>query len=244
MRRKLLIAVPVILLAAAAALWQVSKSPSFQFFGKIVPRINTAEKVVALTFDDGPTKGATDEILKVLDELNVKATFFVVGAELEQNLDEGRKIVAAGHELGNHSYSHVRMLLVTTSFVQQEIEKTDQLIRATGYNGEITFRPPYNKKLLALPYYLSKTGRKTITWDVAPDSKPKIASDSNSIIKETRERVRPGSIILLHVMYPNRRESLKAVRGIIESLRQEGYRFVTVSELLAYETLTALAGTR
>lgn len=129
---------------------------------------------------------------------------------------------AAGHELGNHSYSHVRMLLVTTSFAQQEVEKTDRLIRATAYNGEITFRPPYNKKLLALPYYLSQTGRKTITWDVEPDSKPKIASDSSSIINETRARVRPGSIILLHVMYPNRRESLKAVRGIIESLRQAG----------------------
>ena len=87
---------------------------------------------------------------------------------------EGRKIVAAGHEVGNHSYSHVRMLLVTPSFVQQEIEKTDRLIRAAGYDREINFRPPYGKKLFALPWYLSKTGRKTITWDVEPDSNPKI----------------------------------------------------------------------
>ena len=233
MGRKLLIALPVILLIGAIALWQVSKSRSFQFFGAIVPRVHTAEKVVALTFDDGPTKGETDDILKALDELNVKATFFVTGAELEQNPDEGRKIVAAGHQMGNHSYSHVRMLLVLPSFVQQEIEKTDRLIRATGYSGEINFRPPFGKKLLALPYYLSKNGRKTITWDVEPDSKPDIANDSSRIIEETRARVRPGSIILLHAMYPSRRESLKAVRGIIEGLRQNGYRFVTVSELLA-----------
>ena len=232
MRKKLLITAPFVLLAGAMALWQVSNSRSFQFFGKIVPRVNTSEKIVALTFDDGPTKGATDEVLKALQEMNVKATFFVIGGELEENMDEARKIVAAGHELGNHSYSHVRMLLVTPSFVQQEIEKTDVLIRRAGYTGEINFRPPYGKKLLALPYYLSKTGRRTIMWDVEPDSKPKIASDSGSIIEETRARVRPGSIILLHVMYPGRQPSLKAVRGIIESLEREGYRFATVSELL------------
>lgn len=233
MRRKLLIAAPFVLLAGATAIWQISKSRTFQFFGVIVPRVNTSEKVVALTFDDGPTTNATNEILGVLDEMKVKATFFVIGAELEQHMAEGRKIVAASHELGNHSYSHVRMILVTPSFVEQEIEKTDRLIKEAGYSREINFRPPYGKKLLALSYYLSKTGRKTITWDVEPDSDPQIAGDSNRIIEETRSRVRPGSIILLHAMYPNRQPSLKAVRGIIESLKEEGYRFLTVSELLA-----------
>ena len=235
MRKKLLITVAVLLLvvAGAIALWQVSKSRTFQFFGVIVAQINTSDKIVALTFDDGPTKGGTDEILRVLDEMKVRATFFVIGNELEQNLDEGRKIVAAGHELGNHSFSHDRMVLVTPSFVQQEIEKTDRLIKEAGYGQEIHFRPPYGKKLFALPYYLSRNGRKTITWDVEPDSSPQIASDSNRIVEYTRSRVHPGSIILLHVMYPNRKPSLQAVRGIIETLGQDGYRFVTVSELLA-----------
>ena len=233
LRTKLLIATLVILLAGAMALWQVSKSRTFQFFGSIVPRVNTSEKVIALTFDDGPTPSGTNEILKVLDDMNVKATFFVIGAELERNMSEGRKIVAAGHELGNHSYSHARMVLVTPYFVQQEVEKTDRLIKEAGYSGKINFRPPFGKKLLALPHYLSKTGRTTITWDIEPDSNPEIASDSTKIIEDARSRVRPGSIILLHVMYPSRRESLKAVRGIIESLWREGYRFVIISELLA-----------
>jgi peptidoglycan/xylan/chitin deacetylase (PgdA/CDA1 family) len=215
------------------ALWQISKSRTFQFFGVIVAQINTSDKIVALTFDDGPTKGGTDEILRVLDEMKVKATFFVIGNELEQNLDEGKKIAAAGHELGNHSFSHDRMVMVTPSFVQQEIEKTDRLIKEAGYAKEVHFRPPYGKKLFALPYYLSRNGRKTITWDVEPDSNPQIASDSNRIVEYTRSGVRPGSIILLHVMYPNRKPSLYAVRGIIETLGQDGYRFVTISELLA-----------
>jgi peptidoglycan-N-acetylglucosamine deacetylase len=235
MRKKLLIAAPIVLLAvlaAAMALWQICKSHTFQFFGVIVPRVSTSEKVVALTFDDGPTTSATNEILGVLAEMKVKATFFLIGAELERNMAEGRKIVAAGHQLGNHSYSHVRMILVTPSFVRQEIEKTDRLIREAGYSKEINFRPPFGKKLLALPYYLSKTGRKTIMWDVEPDSNAEIASDSRRIIEVVRSRVRPGSIILLHAMYPKRQQSLNAVRGIIEGLEREGYSFVTVYELL------------
>jgi chitin deacetylase len=233
MKKKLSLLAPFLLLMCAMTLWQIGKSRTFQFFGVIVPRINTTEKVVALTFDDGPTVNGTSEILNVLDDLQVKATFFLIGSELEQNLAEGRKIVAAGHEVGNHSYSHVRMLLVSPSFVREEIEKTDRLIRASGYDKEIHFRPPYCKKLFALPWYLSRTGRKTITWDVEPDSNPKIAADATRIVEETRSTVRSGSIILLHAMYPNRQPSLQAVRGIIETLKQEGYRFATVSELLA-----------
>ncbi len=232
MRARLLIPASFIFLAGAMALWRISKSGTFQFFGVIVPRVSTSEKAVALTFDDGPTANATDEILRVLAQMKVKATFFLIGSELERNMDEGRKIAAAGHELGNHSYSHIRMILVTPSFVRQEIEKTDRLIREVGYSREICFRPPFGKKLLALPYYLSRTGRKTIMWDVAPDSNPEIAGDSDRIVEEVRLRVRPGSIILLHAMYPRREQSLKAIGGIIASLGREGYHFVTISELL------------
>jgi peptidoglycan-N-acetylglucosamine deacetylase len=112
MKKKLLIITPILLLIGAMAFWQIGKSRTFQFFGVIVPRINTTEKIVALTFDDGPTATGTSEILKVLDEMQVKATFFLIGSELEQNLAEGRKIVAAGHAVGNHLYSHTPMLLV------------------------------------------------------------------------------------------------------------------------------------
>jgi peptidoglycan-N-acetylglucosamine deacetylase len=233
MKKKLLIITPFILIFGTVGLWQIGKSRTFQFFGVIVPRINTTMKIVALTFDDGPTVDGTNEILKVLDEMQVKATFFLIGGELEQNLAEARKIVAAGHEVGNHSYTHTRMLLVSPSFVREEVEKTDRLIRAAGYSKEIYFRPPYCKKLFALPWYLSQTNRKTITWDLEPDSSPKIAADATKIVEETRASVRPGSIILLHAMYPNRRPSLQAIGGIIETLKQDGYHFKTVTELLA-----------
>lgn len=212
--------------------YRISKSRTFQFFGEIVPRVETSRKAVALTFDDGPTVGPTDEILTILRESGIRATFFVTGAELEQYPEGGRKLVEAGHELGNHSYSHDRMVLKTPGFIRHEIERTDELIRAAGYRGPIHFRPPFGKKLLLLPYYLAKTGRRSITWDLEPDSYPEVAGKAESIVDYVTAKARPGSIILLHVMYPSRIESLKSVKGIAAGLKQQGYRFLTVSELL------------
>ena len=233
MKKLCAIGVFVFAIAICIVLWQVSRSRTYQFFGQLVARVNTSQKVVALTFDDGPTPRATDEILSILEEEHIHATFFVIGGELETNMAEAKKIVSAGHELGNHTYSHERMLLVSPSFVKQEIESTDKLIRDAGYQGEILFRPPYGKKLFALPYYLSKTGRKSITWDVEPDSYPEIAASSDRIAEHVLAKTQPGSIILLHVMYPTGRESMKAVRKIVDGLKAQGYSFKTVSELLA-----------
>jgi len=233
MRKKWLKAVLVIVVAVVAATtaaYKVSNSRTFQFFGEIVPRVNTRQKVVALTFDDGPIPGVTEEVLSILNEAGVKATFFVIGVNLERNPEEGRKIFTAGHELGNHTYSHKRMVLKTPSFIESEIERTDQLIRQAGYQSAIHFRPPYGKKLILLPYFLARTSRKTITWDVEPDSYPEIAADSNKIVAHVMEKTKPGSIILLHVM--GRSESLKAVKGVIAGLKGQGYSFKTVSEML------------
>jgi peptidoglycan-N-acetylglucosamine deacetylase len=229
---KALLITVIAIIAATAAAYQISKSRTFQFFGEIVPRIDTRQKVVALTFDDGPTPGVTEEVLSILNEAGVKATFFVIGVNLERNLEDGRKIVAAGHELGNHTYSHKRMVLKTPSFIESEIARTDQLIRQAGYQSAIHFRPPYGKKLILLPYFLARTSRKTITWDVEPDSYPEIAADSNKIVAHVMEKTRPGSIILLHVMSDSRSESLKAVKGVISGLKGQGYSFKTVSEIL------------
>jgi peptidoglycan/xylan/chitin deacetylase (PgdA/CDA1 family) len=212
--------------------WKLSRARTLQLFGEIVPRVETSEKVIALTFDDGPTPEATDRVLSILGQRKVKATFFLIGAEMERNPDLGRRIASEGHELGNHSFSHSHMVLKTPSFIRDEVERTDQLIRDSGYEGAIHFRPPYCHKLVLLPRYLSKTGRKTITMDIEPDSYPEIAEDSERITNHVIERARPGSIILLHVMYKSREPSLLAVAGIIDGLKEQGYEFKTVSELL------------
>jgi chitin deacetylase len=233
MNKKYLLFALLIFLIVIVVAFQISRSRTFQLFGEIIPHADTTQKIVALTFDDGPTEEATDQVLAILAAENVKATFFVTGRELKQNMQQGKMIVAADHELGNHSYSHKRMVLVTLSFVKEEIEQTDELIRQTGYKGEIHFRPPYGKKLIALPYFLSETRRKTITWDVEPESNPEIADDSEKIAQYVIAEAKPGSIIILHVMYSSRQESMKSIKKIIDGLKEKGYSFKTISELIA-----------
>jgi peptidoglycan-N-acetylglucosamine deacetylase len=224
----------ILLLGASYVLFNLSKSRTFQFFGGLMDKVETTEKVVALTFDDGPTIH-TDEILTILKAENVKGTFFLTGNEIKKKPEDAKKIAEEGHEIGNHSYSHQRMVLKSPTFIKEEIEKTDELIRQTGYKGDIHFRPPFGKKLFQLPYYLNKHNRKTIIWNIEPETYPEIAADAKKISNHVIEKAQPGSIILLHIMYESRRESLQSVIEIITSLKEQGYRFVTVSELLKYE---------
>ncbi|AOD20596.1 polysaccharide deacetylase [Rhodococcus sp. p52] len=233
-RRTLVVvsAVLVVLVVVAVAIFQLSNSRTFQLFGALVHRVETPEKVVSLTLDDGPSV-LTPQVLQTLEDADVPATFYVTGSELEQRPELGRAIVEAGHELGNHTATHRRMMLVGSGTVAEEIERTDAAIRETGFDGEITFRPPYGKKLVALPRYLDQHDRTTVMWDVEPDSD---ASDTETIVQTALDETRPGSIILLHVMYPSRTASLEAIPGIVDGLRAEGYRFVTVSELLDMQT--------
>ena len=225
-------AVLVAMVILAIGTRELARSRTYQLFGRIVPRIEAQEKVVALTFDDGPNPEYVDEILGVLAARSVHATFFVTGAELSTSPDAGRKIVAAGHELGNHTWSHDRMVLRSSEFYRKEIDETDALIRATGQTSEIYFRPPYCYKLVGLPWYLSKQNKTTITWDIEPDSYPKVASSPEGILTHVAERVRPGSIILLHIWYRSRQTSRDAVPAIIDKLQTQGYRFVTVGQML------------
>lgn len=132
----------VALLGLVAGLWHVSNARDFQVFGTVVSRVDTERRLVALTFDDGPTTSHTAEILALLAEHDLRATFFLTGRAMADQPGLTRAIVAAGHQVGNHSWSHPRMLLMGYSRVADEIERTDAGIRAAGYDGEILFRPP------------------------------------------------------------------------------------------------------
>jgi len=213
-------------------LLKISKSESFQFFGELVNRVDTIEKVVALTFDDGPTKGKTEEILAILREADISATFYLVGNSISKNADQASLIMNEGHEIGNHSYSHKRLVFKGPGFVSGEIEKTNTAIQSIGYSNRITFRPPYGGKLFVLPYYLNKENILSVTWDVEPDSVLGLDSSPETLTKYALEHTRPGSIILMHVMFDSRQNSMQAIPGIIKGLKSKGYSFVTVSELL------------
>ncbi|AHH17955.1 putative polysaccharide deacetylase [Nocardia nova SH22a] len=219
----------VITIAAVLSIgtYVLMNSRTHQLAGRLVHRVDTARKVVALTIDDGPT-GRTPEILETLAAQHVPATFYLVGRDLAAHREYGARIAAAGHEIGNHSYTHRRLVFVTPGTVAAEVERTDTEIARTGYRGPVTFRPPYGKKLVALPRYLSHHDRTTVMWDVESDSTG--GADTGTIASKTVNGVRPGSIILLHAMYQP--AALAAIPRIVTELRSRGYDFVTVSQLI------------
>lgn len=226
------IVLAAIAMAAAYGTWQLSRARTFQLFGEIVPRVDTGRNVVALTFDDGPHGAAADEILAVLAKHGVRATFFVTGADVEKHREAAAKLVRAGHELGNHSYSHRRMVLRSPRFIRDEFERTDALIRAAGHRGPIHVRAPYCKKLVALPWYFAKHDRIHVTFDVEPESDPEIDGNPSRIIAHVIERTEPGSIVLLHPWYRGREASRASIAPIVAGLKNKGLTFVTVNELL------------
>lgn len=207
--------------------YKLMNSRTQQLFGGLTEQVETNQKMVALTFDDGPSKNV-NQILPLLDKYNAKATFFLIGEEIERYPEEATKIVEAGHQIGNHTYSHSRMVFKTPSYIKDEIEKTDQLIQKAGYKGEIDFRPPNGKKLVGLPYYLNKHNRDTITWNIEPDSYYNTASDK---VNYVMDNIKPGSIILMHPMYDDIAKELQTIEGVLQALSNEGYTFVTVNEL-------------
>ncbi|MBY0528739.1 MAG: polysaccharide deacetylase family protein [Rhabdochlamydiaceae bacterium] len=210
---------------------------SFQILGKCIHRVETSSKVVALTFDDGPSED-TEEILKILSSHEVPATFFLLGQNVERFPSFVRRMYEQGHEIGNHSYSHRPFIFKTLAFMRDEIEKTDCVIRQSGYEGTIHFRAPYGRKLIGLPWILYKSKRPHILFDVIPDdwASPGVSTIVNRIVAQTR----PGSIILCHdgngdQTGDDRSQTVQALPIVIDKLRAEGYRFVTISELLTFE---------
>ena len=218
----------VILLAFGA--WSASKSLSFQTFGEIVTHAETDRRIVALTFDDGPSRRFTADVLGLLAQKEATATFFLTGHEASKNRDLVQDIVAGGHELGNHSFSHERMILKSPAWVRAELAQTDAVLRSGGYTGPIAFRPPYGQKFIVLPWVLAAENRPSIMWDVTPKSED---MDPQEMANDIVAQAQPGSIVLMHVMYGSRETSRAALPFVIDGLRDRGFTLVTLDALLA-----------
>ncbi len=204
--------------------------------------VDTTEKIVAITFDDGPWNiKYTTDVIQTLDSLNVKATFFLNGRGIEQNFDAAKNLVLAGHQIGNHGYSHQRLVFKGFDTVKNEIESTNALIREIGYENDIYFRPPYGSKLFVLPYYLKQHDITTVTWDLAPETFDGAGQTSSYISNTVIENAVPGSIILLHVLGSGNSQAREALKPIVEGLRAKGFRFVTLSELLGKKTSSTVS---
>ena len=216
------------LLGLAFAAWKVADARCFTLVGSTVCRVETSAPMVALSFDDGPTRTGVAAVAPVLRRHGARATFFLTGNEAEARPELVRALLAEGHEVGNHSYSHARMIGRRAGFYETEIARTDAVLRRAGANPRF-FRPPFGKKLIGLPRAVERRGYQMITWDVED---PPGAQSARDYAERLLRDVRPGSIILMHVMYPANDAAREALPLVLDGLRQRGLHVVTVGRLL------------
>jgi peptidoglycan/xylan/chitin deacetylase (PgdA/CDA1 family) len=214
--------------AAGWGLLQISRARCFVLAGHTTCRVETAAPVVALTFDDGPTPTGLDAILPALRSHGAHATFFLIGQDAQRRPEMVRALLAAGHEVGNHSWSHLRMVGRSGGFYDAELARTDTALRAAGADPKL-FRPPYGKKLVGLPLAVERAGLTMITWDVEDPA----TQDPQVFARQVVDEARPGSIILVHAMYPSNTTARAALPAILDGLAAKGLKVGTVSELMA-----------
>ena len=192
-------------------------------------------QVVAMTFDDGPHAQNTPRLLDILKQRGIKATFFVVGQNAVEYPDILKRIVADGHELANHSYSHPILASLSESALRDQLEKTHQaVLNATGVNMKV-MRPPYGALSEPQRRWTNATfGYRTILWDVDPlDWKFR---DAARVESEILGHAKSGSIILSHDIH---KSTVDAMPSTLDALTAKGFKFVTVSELLALDRPSA-----
>ena len=227
---KLVVGGIVLLLLAAGATHKISKARCFQLVGEAICRVETDRKIVALSFDDGPTPEGVDAVLPVLEEFGVQATFFLIGNRLERFPGQAERLLEAGHELGNHTYSHERNLFRSQDFYLSEVRGADRLLRDAGASTDL-FRPPFGKRLIGLPLEVEDAGYRTIMWDV--EDRPEDFTDPALFAQDIIDRVQPGSIILMHPMYRHNDTARAALPIVLRELQARGYEIVPVGELLS-----------
>lgn len=197
--------------------------------------VNIREPYIAITFDDGPSPELTPKLLDMLKERGIHATFYVVGTNAAAYPDILRRMVAEGHEIGNHSWSHPALTKVGAGGVQSQMEKTNAAIFAAVGANPKTMRPPYGATNATITKRLNEEfGMKVIIWSVDPlDWKYRNADRvANTIISQTH----PGAIILAHDIHPT---TVAAMPRTFDALLAKGYKFVTVSELIKMDEASA-----
>lgn len=217
-----------LLLFCHPSLADVSKTKARE---ELVWNVKTQQRVIALTFDDGPDIAYTPQILDLLKKYHAAATFFVVGKSVEKYPDIARREVLEGHELANHTYSHPLMRQISEPQLHDELVKTNEIIRKTTGQVPHYFRPPnafYNEMIINTA---KQSGFRIVMWssqDTRDWSRPGVQKIVDSVV----HHVQNGSIVLLHDYGGDRSQTVAALAKILPELERRGYQFVTLSELL------------
>lgn len=198
---------------------------------QVVKSVPTAHKVVALTVDDGPHAKTTPELLAVLKAKQVKATFFVLGANAEAHPEIIVQTLSEGHEIACHAFSHQRLNRLTQAEVNGEFDRFESLLQKLAAPSPTFFRPPdgaYNDALVALA---RQRGYITVLWSV--DAGDWRQPPVDTVVQNVLKQVKPGAIILMHDgQYPL--PTAQAAAIIIDKLQSQGYQFLTMSDLMRY----------
>ena len=229
----LAIATPVV--AALGRLTYATVAPSCGFWGKVTWRGPRGSGKIALTFDDGPTPGATDRVLDALRDANVKAAFFVVGANVIRHPELLRRVHDEGHLVGNHSYHHSHYgILGQRRYWDEEVRSTDEAIASVLGVRPAMFRPPMGLKTWHTTGACRLQGHALVTWsrraiDGLPTTPQKIV--------DRLAKLRDGDIILLHdgvepnALHPDRSSTFDAVAPLLQRIKEHGLSPVRLDEL-------------
>lgn len=202
--------------------------------GDIVWEVPTSNKVIALTFDDGPDKEHTEQILNLLKQYDARATFFVVGSRVEKHPEIVARALDEGHEIGNHSYSHPPFYNIGADALRKELTKTqDAIYQATGIRS-VLFRPPGGRYNDAIVSASKEVGMLTVLWSWHQDTLDWRKPGANAIMRTVLKNARNGDIVLMHDFVPGSDQTVEALKKILPELKERGFSFVTVTELLSY----------
>jgi peptidoglycan/xylan/chitin deacetylase (PgdA/CDA1 family) len=191
------------------------------------------DKAIALTFDDGPDPVYTDRILGILEKADVKATFFLVGAKVRHWPQVARRIERAGHATGGHGYEHIDLAkLSPDAAVHEQLEPTQKAFSEILGHPMRLFRPPYGALTDDEIARFAKRGLTIVDWSVDSLDWKVGAEGADRIYRTVMRYVHPGAIVLLHSGGGNHGATARALPGLLDTLRAQGYRFVTVPELL------------
>lgn len=183
-----------------------------------------AAPLAALTFDDGPHPGTTDRLLDGLRDRGVHATFFLIGAQLEENRELVERMDREGHQIGNHTWSHQKLADLSTAEMLREVEQTNDALCGLLGNRTYWVRPPYG---LLRPGTAEQIPAPMVTWTVDPRDWE--SRDREKVVQAVLGEIQPGAVVLLHDIYPT---SVDAALDIADALCAEGWELVTVEELM------------
>jgi peptidoglycan/xylan/chitin deacetylase (PgdA/CDA1 family) len=220
-------------------LGNLSHAVSIERFGpklseRVFWRADIDEPRIALTFDDGPHALSTPRILGALQDFDVPATFFLVGKNVKAHLPVARDIVKAGHEIGNHTYNHVRLSFLSNANIMEEITRTDDLLRNMDGVEPRFLRPPFGLFTNRVLNIVEGLGYQTVVGDVYP--RDPHHPGKKKIVERVVKKTEPGSIIILHdggnTWNVDRSQTVEAIKEIIPQLKEKGFIFMRLSDLL------------